>query len=71
MDVEDEFEAGSGSEDLSDVDEDNSISSEVAGQLEKIVLIDFMCHKHFKIKFGKNINFITGQNGSGKSVIVL
>jgi chromosome segregation ATPase len=31
---------------------------------------DFMCHRKFTVDFGRHVNFITGQNGSGKSAIV-
>ena len=34
------------------------------GVIEKIVLINFMCHKHYKVKLDSNINFIIGRNGS-------
>lgn len=40
------------------------------GTLEKIEVVDFMCHKLFALSLGQHINFITGQNGSGKSAIV-
>jgi predicted ATP-binding protein involved in virulence len=43
--------------------EDSSSQAEV-GVIEKIVLQNFMCHKHFEIQFGLNTNFITGRNGS-------
>ncbi len=33
-------------------------------------LINFMCHANLKIDFGQRINFIVGQNGSGKSAIL-
>lgn len=29
-----------------------------------------MCHRKFTIDFCRNVNFITGQNGSGKSAIL-
>jgi chromosome segregation ATPase len=37
------------------------------GIIEEITLINFMCHKHLNLKFGPNINFIVGQNGSTHS----
>lgn len=40
------------------------------GILEKITLVNFMCHKRFDIQFGPNVNFILGKNGSGKSAIM-
>ncbi|EDV20588.1 uncharacterized protein TRIADDRAFT_31729, partial [Trichoplax adhaerens] len=42
-----------------------------AGLLQQIQLINFMCHKNLKITFGKNVNFIIGNNGSGKSAIMV
>lgn len=56
-----------------DISEDEASEAHVAfvpGTLLKIVLIDFMCHKHMTVSFGRKMNFITGQNGSGKSAIV-
>lgn len=29
-----------------------------------------MCHSHLEIKFDKNINYLIGKNGSGKSAIL-
>lgn len=40
------------------------------GVIESVTLVDFMSHRHFQMKFGPKINFITGQNGSGKSAIL-
>lgn len=41
-----------------------------AGNLIKIEVTNFMCHKALTVHFNKNINFITGKSGSGKSVVV-
>ncbi|RAL37243.1 hypothetical protein DM860_004165 [Cuscuta australis] len=41
-----------------------------AGIISKIRLENFMCHNNLEIDFGDSINFITGQNGSGKSAIL-
>ena len=41
------------------------------GIIQKIVLTNFMCHKHLKIEMGPQINFVTGANGSGKSAILV
>ena len=38
------------------------------GKIIKIQLVDFMCHKNLHVDLGDRINFITGQNGTGKSV---
>ena len=49
--------------------ESDKIKSET-GQIKSVEMIDFMCHRHFIIKLGKNLNFINGANGSGKSAIL-
>ncbi|KAL7582405.1 hypothetical protein Lser_V15G43696 [Lactuca serriola] len=41
-----------------------------AGIITKIRLENFMCHTHMEIDIGDRVNFITGQNGSGKSAIL-
>ncbi|KZV51907.1 structural maintenance of chromosomes protein 6B-like [Dorcoceras hygrometricum] len=41
-----------------------------AGIISKIRLENFMCHSNLEIEFGDLVNFITGQNGSGKSAIL-
>ncbi|KAF7146871.1 hypothetical protein RHSIM_Rhsim03G0166000 [Rhododendron simsii] len=41
-----------------------------AGIISKIRLENFMCHSNLEIEFGDSINFVTGQNGSGKSAIL-
>ncbi|KAK9825963.1 hypothetical protein WJX74_001617 [Apatococcus lobatus] len=40
------------------------------GQIKKIHLENFMCHAHFEMEFGPHINFISGENGSGKSAVL-
>ncbi|CAK9135142.1 unnamed protein product [Ilex paraguariensis] len=41
-----------------------------AGIVSKIRLENFMCHSNLEIELGDRVNFITGQNGSGKSAIL-
>ncbi|XP_074291145.1 structural maintenance of chromosomes protein 6B-like isoform X2 [Silene latifolia] len=41
-----------------------------AGTIRRIKLENFMCHSSLEIEFGDRVNFITGQNGSGKSAIL-
>ena len=41
-----------------------------AGIILMISVENFMCHKKFTIDLCRNINFIYGQNGSGKSAIL-
>ena len=40
------------------------------GIIEEIYCEQFMCHPKMKVTLGRNINFITGENGSGKSAII-
>ncbi|CAL8470455.1 g9997 [Coccomyxa elongata] len=39
----------------------------LAGQVKSVCAEMFMSHKNFEINFGPHLNFITGENGSGKS----
>ncbi|KAI4383059.1 hypothetical protein MLD38_008940 [Melastoma candidum] len=41
-----------------------------AGAVTRIRLENFMCHSSLEIELGDWVNFITGQNGSGKSAIL-
>eukprot|EP00834_Sanchytrium_tribonematis_P004239 NODE_198_length_13236_cov_1.328385.p1 type:complete len:1073 gc:universal NODE_198_length_13236_cov_1.328385:3782-564(-) len=38
--------------------------------IKSIHLQNFMCHENFSLEFNQNINFIVGQNGSGKSSVL-
>ena len=40
------------------------------GVIRKIMVENFMCHRKLKIDLCSNVNFIYGQNGSGKSAIL-
>ncbi|KAK6523964.1 Structural maintenance of chromosomes protein 6 [Arthrobotrys megalospora] len=40
------------------------------GTIELIRLENFMCHSCLEIKFGPFMNFVVGQNGSGKSAVL-
>lgn len=40
------------------------------GTVARIRLENFMCHSSIQIELGDHVNFITGQNGSGKSAIL-
>jgi chromosome segregation ATPase len=40
------------------------------GAISCVEVKNFMCHSNLRVDFAPNINFITGQNGSGKSAIV-
>ncbi|XP_027910964.1 structural maintenance of chromosomes protein 6A-like isoform X2 [Vigna unguiculata] len=41
-----------------------------AGIIKRLRLENFMCHTKHETEFGSHVNFITGQNGSGKSAIL-
>lgn len=36
----------------------------------EVVLENFLCHTHYSVTLNKDINFIVGRNGSGKSAIL-
>lgn len=61
-------EGESGAEDDDDDDESHSLVR--AGNIKRLVLRNFMCHDHFELKFGPQMNFIIGRNGSGKSAVL-
>ena len=42
----------------------------VAGFIKKVVLRNFMSHENFELTLGPKLNFIVGNNGSGKSAIL-
>jgi hypothetical protein len=41
-----------------------------AGVIKQIYVENFMCHRKLKVDLNRNVNFIHGQNGSGKSAIL-
>ena len=34
------------------------------GIIEKLLLVNFMCHQKLEVQLNSNVNFILGQNGS-------
>ncbi|XP_050068384.1 structural maintenance of chromosomes protein 6 [Anopheles maculipalpis] len=40
------------------------------GKVLKMVLKNFMCHRHLEVVFNKRANLLVGKNGSGKSAIL-
>ena len=62
-----------------DADDDQSVSLQrinpsgkppEAGIIVKVYVENFMCHKKMSVDLCNNINFINGQNGSGKSAVL-
>ncbi|KAJ8399397.1 hypothetical protein AAFF_G00411090 [Aldrovandia affinis] len=45
-------------------------TSNVGGVIESISLTNFMCHHTLGVQLGPNVNFISGNNGSGKSAVL-
>ena len=43
---------------------------QVDGTIKSIVMQNFMCHGHLKLEFNPKVNFLIGENGSGKSAIL-
>jgi hypothetical protein len=41
-----------------------------AGVIKKIYMENFMCHRKLGVDLCRNVNFIHGQNGSGKSAVL-
>ena len=41
-----------------------------AGIIKEVYVENFMCHRKMTVKLCRNVNFIHGQNGSGKSAIL-
>jgi chromosome segregation ATPase len=46
------------------------IGTALSGTIKKVYAENFMCHRKLTIDLIANVNFITGQNGSGKSAIL-
>ena len=42
----------------------------LAGHVKAVRVVNFMCHEHFEMEFSSHVNFICGQNGSGKSAVL-
>lgn len=40
------------------------------GILQSITCVNFMCHERLKVELGPLLNFVVGENGSGKSAIL-
>ncbi|XP_036339217.1 structural maintenance of chromosomes protein 6 [Rhagoletis pomonella] len=59
-----------------EVRQSNASSSQIAldtfrcGKINKVVLVNFMCHAHYRIEMHPRVNFMVGRNGCGKSAIL-
>ena len=48
----------------------NTLAPAEAGIIKNIYLENFMCHRKLSVDFCPNVNFVNGDNGSGKSAIL-
>ncbi|CAI4046999.1 hypothetical protein SKDZ_12G4090 [Saccharomyces kudriavzevii ZP591] len=58
------------SSDVATAEQDNFLEESPSGYIKKVILRNFMCHEHFELELGSRLNFIVGNNGSGKSAIL-
>jgi hypothetical protein len=45
------------------------VGSGPAGTISKVVVVNFMNHRHLELDLNAGLNFIIGKNGSGKSAM--
>lgn len=43
---------------------------DIDGSIHSIHVRNFFCHENLEVNFNRNVNFIVGRNGSGKSAIL-
>lgn len=46
------------------------LDEDVDGCIESVHVRNFFCHENLEVNFNRNVNFIVGRNGSGKSAIL-
>lgn len=49
---------------------DEDAVDDVDGSIHSIHVRNFFCHENLEINLNRNVNFIVGRNGSGKSAIL-
>ena len=47
----------------------NEVEDDSTGIIKRLSVTNFMCHDNLTIEFEGNVNFIIGDNGSGKSAL--
>lgn len=67
LDAEAEFERLNADMVVNSINKRKSGSAAEAGIISSVEVHNFMCHKYVTFKFGPQVNFIIGNNGSGKS----
>lgn len=50
--------------------EEDLIEEDIDGSIHSIHVRNFFCHDNLEINLNRNVNFIVGRNGSGKSAIL-
>lgn len=50
--------------------EEEIIEEDIDGCIHSIHVRNFFCHENLEVNLNRNVNFIVGRNGSGKSAIL-
>eukprot|EP00040_Diaphanoeca_grandis_P034331 m.212603 g.212603 ORF g.212603 m.212603 type:complete len:1121 (-) comp33128_c0_seq1:378-3740(-) len=67
---EDEDDSDATSDSDSDMETNENQVYTRCGLIKSLQLFNFMCHHKLQVDFGTNVNFIVGENGSGKSAVL-